>query len=168
MSEPTPEEIAAAHLYGVAVNTPPSSETAAAINERLEKGDLPRRKIRKREPVTASGENDTVPEPLQLPRQFVVDMHRMFGQLLDEDVPPPGNTRKQLPDHVLTMLAPRVYLSTACEMAVACMRAIVRHPEHTDELEFWAKWLHEEQCRLNNKYSGALCVCPCHETGEES
>lgn len=114
-----------------------------------------------------SEETERAPAPLQLPRQFVIDVHQVLSQLLDDDVPPPGSTRKQLPDHILAMLTTRIYLSTACEMAMACTMAIVRYPEKEDELTFWSKWLHTEQCRLNNKYSGQPCTCPCgHERAE--
>lgn len=113
-----------------------------------------------------SEEDERTPAPLTLPRQFVVDIHRVFEELLDGDVPPRGDTRKQLPDYILAMLASRRYLSTACEMAQACEMAVVRHPDHKGEFLSWAKWLHTEQCRLNNKYSGALCVCACHKKQE--
>lgn len=76
--------------------------------------------------------------------------------------PPPGDTREQLPEHILAMLAPLTYLSTACEVAQMCELAIGRYPEAEAELIHWATWLHKRRCRENNKYSGKLCVCPCH------
>lgn len=106
-------------------------------------------------------------EPLALDRRFVIDMYRFLGRLLDEDdqepgsPPPPGNTREQLPAHILAKVVPRVYLSTACEMAQACERAIVRYPDDEAELKYWANRLHHKRCRLNNKYSGTLCACLC-------
>lgn len=111
---------------------------------------------------------DRTQAPLQLPRNVVIDMHHVLGKLLDDDVPPPGDTRKQLPDYILAMLAHRMYLSTACEMAQACEMAIVRHPDHKGEFLSWAHWLHDDQCRLNNKYSGVLCECPCHKKKKEA
>lgn len=103
------------------------------------------------------------PEPLRLPRQTVADLHQALGKLLGEpgwEPPPPGDRRDQLPDHILSLLARRIYLSTACEMAKACTMAIVRYPEHEKELLAWAGRLHR-RCRLNNKYSGELCACEC-------
>lgn len=122
------------------------------------------------EPVTL-----TPPPPLHMSRSAILhvaevtaSLQQALGELLDTDVPPPGDTRKQLPPYILAMLAPRVYLSTACEMARACEMAVVRHPRHEGEFLTWARWLHGEQCRLNNKYSGALCSCACHEEAKVS
>lgn len=124
-----------------------------------------------------------------LPREPVAEIHRLLGRILDGDTadqsdtafdealaiarpsarsgaswtpPPPGDRREQLPDDILAMLAPRIYLSTACEMAEACERAVLRHPDRKTDLMSWATWLHSTRCRLNNKFSGRLCVCPCH------
>jgi hypothetical protein len=82
--------------------------------------------------------------------------------------PPPGNTREKLPDHILRMLARRMYLSTACEMAQACESAVLRYPDNSEELAYWGNWLHEKRCRLNNKFSDAPCCCPCHKDAAEA
>lgn len=75
--------------------------------------------------------------------------------------PPPGSTRDQLPNHILNLLPPRSYLSTACETARLCHGAAITHPDHADELQQWRDQLHN-RCRLNHKYTGRLCHCPCH------
>ncbi|TXS40085.1 hypothetical protein [Streptomyces sp. OR43] len=73
---------------------------------------------------------------------------------------PPGSTREQLPDDVLALLAPRHYLSTACETARLLDGAIIRNPERGD-LPGLRDRMHQ-RCRLNHKFTGVLCGCPCH------
>lgn len=115
--------------------------------------------------------SEQTPPPLELPHQVAADMYKTLGELLGQrprpawTPPPPGSTRAQLPAHILAKLTPRIYLSTACEMGQACERAVIRHPDDAEELTFWARWLHDEMCRLNNKYSGVLCSCPCGHGG---
>ena len=75
---------------------------------------------------------------------------------------PPGSTREQLPDDVLALLSRRTYLSTACETARLVSGAIIRRPERTD-LPGHRDRLHQ-RCRLNNKFTGQPCSCPCHPT----
>jgi hypothetical protein len=75
----------------------------------------------------------------------------------------PGDTREQLPDHLLAHLAPLPdYLSTACQAAegLACD---LDHP-HASERNDRAEQLHG-RCRLNNKFTGQLCICDCHRPG---
>jgi hypothetical protein len=86
--------------------------------------------------------------------------------------PPPGSTREQLPDHILNIVRPDLpdYLSTACQTAdvVACAACYPRsgtpRPQY-DELREHAERLHN-RCRLNQKFTGQLCVCGCHPTEE--
>lgn len=88
--------------------------------------------------------------------------------------PPPGDTREQLPDHLLDLIRNRLsdYLSTACQTAdaVACSAAYpgsgVPRPRY-DEIRERAERLHQ-RCRLNNKFTGQLCVCGCHGAEETS
>lgn len=114
------------------------------------------------------------PPPLIIPREEAEAAIRFLTGLLGGPEPdqwtppPPGDTREQLPDDILAMLAPRMYLSTACEMAEACQRAVLRHPDRAVELMHYSTYLHTKRCRLNNKYSGAKCACPCHVTEGES
>jgi hypothetical protein len=83
-------------------------------------------------------------------------------QLADtEHPPPPGSTVKKLPEHILRLIVPRPYLSTACQTAGALRTAQVRHPEHLHELQMWEARMHEE-CRLNNKFTDKPCSCPCN------
>jgi hypothetical protein len=84
-----------------------------------------------------------------------------------EHPPPPGSTEEQLPDHILGMIVPRPYFSTACETARALQSAAVRHPDHVDELSSWKKKMHD-RCRLNNKFTGVLCACNCHQETEST
>lgn len=79
-----------------------------------------------------------------------------------EHPPPPGSTRKRLPDHILALIVMRSYLSTACEMAAALQSAITRHPEYKTELELWRDVMHAE-CRENNKFSDVPCACVHHQ-----
>lgn len=75
--------------------------------------------------------------------------------------PPPGDTREQLPEHILALSGFLPYISTACNRAVAIELAI---PYHTDikDLPLWRDRMHG-RCRINNKYDGELCFCRCHE-----
>lgn len=75
--------------------------------------------------------------------------------------PPPGDTRKQLPPHVLAASGFLPYMSTACQRAMAIEQAI---PSHTDmkDLPMWRDRMHAE-CRYNNKFDGELCFCRCHQ-----
>lgn len=70
--------------------------------------------------------------------------------------PPPGSTREQLPDHLLALIDIPPYTSTACETAGLLAAAIVRHPEHADELRQWES-RQRQRCRINNKYTGVHC-----------
>lgn len=70
--------------------------------------------------------------------------------------PPPGSTREQLPDRLLALLDIPPYTSTACETAGLLAAAIVRHPEHADELRQWES-RQRQRCRINNKYTGVHC-----------
>jgi len=73
---------------------------------------------------------------------------------------PPGSTREQLPGDILELLAHRTYLSTACETARLLDGAIIRNPERAD-LPGHRDRLHQ-RCRLNQKFTGQPCSCPCH------
>ncbi|MCX5239764.1 hypothetical protein OG824_31645 [Streptomyces prunicolor] len=70
--------------------------------------------------------------------------------------PPPGDTREQLPDHILALLDIPPYTSTACETAELLTAATLVHPEHAEELRQWAR-RQRERCRINNKYTGVHC-----------
>ena len=75
---------------------------------------------------------------------------------------PPGSQQEQLPDSVLALIDVGPYLSTACDTAAACERAAEVHRTERPWLHAHAEDLHA-RCRLNNKFTGALCVCPCHK-----
>lgn len=83
--------------------------------------------------------------------------------------PPPGDTTKQLPDHILNQIRRYLppYVSTACITARAIAEAtmdLAARGEHT-HLNEWTRWrerMHTE-CRLNMKFSGQSCLCHCHE-----
>lgn len=82
--------------------------------------------------------------------------------------PPPGSTEEKLPAHILAMIVPRPYISTACETGHALASAVVRWPEHEQELRSWEKRMHE-RCRLNNKFTDKPCSCSCgHPRDEEA
>jgi hypothetical protein len=82
--------------------------------------------------------------------------------------PPPGDTREQLPDAMLALIREQLpdYLSTACQTAdtlslAACYpRSGVPRPQY-DEIREHAERLHN-RCRINQKFTGQLCVCGCH------
>lgn len=75
--------------------------------------------------------------------------------------PPPGDRREQLPDHLLTLIDIPPYLSTACEAAQLLEREMVKRTQQRIELGDHGDRLHS-RCRINNKFTGALCHCPCH------
>ncbi|WP_406190163.1 hypothetical protein OH791_33595 [Streptomyces anulatus] len=72
----------------------------------------------------------------------------------------PGATTEQLPADVLKLLTTRHYLSTACETGRLLDGAIIRNPDRGD-LPEWRDRMHQ-RCRLNQKFTGELCSCPCH------
>jgi hypothetical protein len=74
---------------------------------------------------------------------------------------PPGSTREQLPDHILDLIDVPTYTSTACETARECERVIDVHTTERPWLLAHAEELHA-RCRLNHKFTGALCACACH------
>jgi hypothetical protein len=119
---------------------------------------------------------NTPPEkPLELPRQVVVDMYKVCAALLEgseEDPgyvpPPPGSTAKKLPDHILALIVPRPYISTACDTAESVEQAMVRYPEYAKELGLFRNWLHQEECRLNHKFTDVPCRCVCHTTAKDT
>lgn len=81
--------------------------------------------------------------------------------MTDWTPPPPGDTREQLPAHVLALIDVPPYLSTACETAGALETAACVHRAQADELAVWQERLHA-RCRINNKFTGQLCGCGCH------
>lgn len=82
--------------------------------------------------------------------------------MTDWTPPPPGDTREQLPDHLLAAIDVPPYLSTACETARALQTATDTHPGRAGELGEWQERLHA-RCRINNKFTGQLCICRCHQ-----
>jgi hypothetical protein len=80
--------------------------------------------------------------------------------------PPPGSTREQLPDHLLTLIQPHLpnYLSTACSTG-QLLNCDLDQP-HASEREAWAERMHQ-RCRLNHKFTGQLCCCDCHQDRAE-
>ncbi|MEU0393842.1 hypothetical protein ABZ208_13865 [Streptomyces sp. NPDC006208] len=74
---------------------------------------------------------------------------------------PPGSQQEQLPAYILALINVGPYLSTACETAAACERATEAHQTERPWLLAHAEELHA-RCRLNNKFTGALCACRCH------
>ncbi|MFJ9633746.1 hypothetical protein ACIRU8_39240 [Streptomyces sp. NPDC101175] len=81
--------------------------------------------------------------------------------MTDWTPPPPGDTREQLPDEILAAIDSPPYTSTACEAAALCAEAMPGRLDLADELGAAADQLHA-RCRLNNKFTGRLCVCGCH------
>lgn len=75
--------------------------------------------------------------------------------------PPPGDTREQLPDNLLALIDVPPYTSTACETAAALQAVADANPGRANELGEWQQRLHA-RCRINNKFTGALCNCGCH------
>ena len=81
--------------------------------------------------------------------------------MADWTPPPPGDRREQLPDDVLALIDIPPYTSTACETAAACEDGYQRNTHWIGLLQR-AEQLHQ-RCRLNNKFTGAICRCPCHQ-----
>ena len=108
-------------------------------------------------------------EDAVLDRPAVESFHRAVGLWLERTggtrpewaPPPPGDTREQLPERLLSLVDAPAYTSTACETARECERAADGHAEHGVELRQAAERLHG-RCRINNKFTGALCGCACH------
>ncbi|GGX49090.1 hypothetical protein [Streptomyces noursei] len=71
---------------------------------------------------------------------------------------PPGSTSELLPAEILAAIDVPLYLSTACDTAARVESADV------PDAAGWARRLHQ-RCRLNNKYTGADCICTCHDAG---
>lgn len=80
--------------------------------------------------------------------------------------PPPGDTREQLPDHLLALIRPylRGYTSTACQTAGYLASVIADQPEHRAELIEWRQRM-RKRCRRNQKYTGEICP---HHTAKEN
>lgn len=72
--------------------------------------------------------------------------------------PLPGDTREQLPDHILNLIRPylRGYTSTACQTAGYLAEAIADQAEHRAELAVWRARM-KARCRDNQKYTGEIC-----------
>lgn len=72
--------------------------------------------------------------------------------------PPPGDTREQLPPHILALIRPylRGYTSTACQTAGYLAEAAADQPDHRDELIEWRQRM-DARCRTNQKYTGEIC-----------
>lgn len=81
--------------------------------------------------------------------------------MTDWTPPPPGDTREQLPAEILALVDAPSYLSTACELAALLDAAADTHREQAPELAVWQERQHA-RCRINNKYTGKLCICGCH------
>lgn len=86
---------------------------------------------------------------------------------------PPGDTSRQLPDHILKAIEHHLppYTSTACLTAQALAgytTYLAAHGAHTNLNEWihWQQWAHGE-CRKNMKFSGQPCTCPCHNKKAE-
>lgn len=80
--------------------------------------------------------------------------------------PPPGDKREQLPDALLALIDVPSYTSTACEAATLLARQMPKHTHRRVELGDHFDRLHA-RCRTNNKFTGALCACPCHTDAKE-
>jgi hypothetical protein len=76
--------------------------------------------------------------------------------------PPPGDRREQLPDHLLALLDIPPYTSTACEAASLLAWQMPKLKHRRAELGDHADRLHS-RCRLQNKFTGQPCSCPCHQ-----
>ena len=96
----------------------------------------------------------------------VLDTFRHLQITCDEPrlINPPGLTLEQLPAEVLARIEPGDYLSTACDTAFSVDRACgrARSAEVRTQLGEWVDRLHD-RCRLNHKFTGQPCVCPCHQ-----
>lgn len=82
--------------------------------------------------------------------------------------PPPGDTREQLPDHILNIIRPHLpdYTSTACQTGKALAEAIADRFTASDretvtELQLWRERM-RQRCRANQKFTGQLCVAEWH------
>lgn len=75
--------------------------------------------------------------------------------------PPPGDRREQLPDAILALLDIPPYTSTACQTAELLTWQAAARTHRAGELREQAGRLHS-RCRLQNKFTGAPCDCPCH------
>lgn len=73
---------------------------------------------------------------------------------------PLGSTSERLLDDVLALLVRRTYVSTACETSRLLGGVIIRNPDRGD-LPKLRDHMHQ-RCRLNHKFTGATCLCPCH------
>ena len=91
-----------------------------------------------------------------------VDTALLLEALDGQAVNPPGSTQEQLPADVLALLPRRSYLSTACEVARLLEGAAIANPERAAELREWRDRM-QQRCRLNNKYTGALCTGSYHK-----
>jgi hypothetical protein len=80
--------------------------------------------------------------------------------------PPPGDRREQLPDHLLALIHIPSYLSTACETGQLLAWEMPKYTHYRVELGDHSDRLHA-RCRINNKFTGALCHCPCHDDAPE-
>lgn len=80
----------------------------------------------------------------------------------------PGSTAEQLPDHILALLPPAEYTSTACDTAarLETVAADGVREELRGEVAYWVRWLYE-RCRLNHKFTGELCASPSHRDQAE-
>lgn len=79
--------------------------------------------------------------------------------------PPPGDRREQLPDAVLALLPAKPYLSTACDTAQQLEQAPAPTPTSSGvipDVPRYAERMHA-RCRLQHKFTGVPCSCPCHE-----
>lgn len=80
---------------------------------------------------------------------------------------PPGSTREQLPDAVLALLPDKPYLSTACDTAQQLDEVPLRVGGTSSRRSgvniAWLAGPMHGRCRLNHKFTGALCICPCHQ-----
>ncbi|MFH9072706.1 hypothetical protein [Streptomyces alboflavus] len=77
--------------------------------------------------------------------------------MTDWTPPPPGDTREQLPTHLLDLITPEPYESTACQTARLLDDAIRQHPGQAAELTMWRDRLYA-RCRINHKFTGELCT----------
>lgn len=86
------EQQAAANAYSRAITTPPSAEACAAIRERLESGNPPRRKVRTT-PDSPATSGDTADNPLRARIQALADEHpvaiptNLIDEALDQEQP---------------------------------------------------------------------------------
>jgi len=82
--------------------------------------------------------------------------------------PPPGDRREQLPDAILALLPAKPYLSTACDTAQQLEQAPAPIPTSSGAIPnvpWYAERMHA-RCRLQHKFTGMPCSCPCHQPAE--